>query len=352
MSSNTGKIRLKKSLTPSENLINSQGYAVPVVNFNDSFIFTEAGNENVISYDYEDQEWYFDISKLISNIDPKDPKDPDLIDTPDIFNIIDPKGGDSLIYDPIISKFVNSQLLNNSLKFIRDDVDNINSRVDSLESSSVDDSILQSQINQLTSQITELMSVISSQQQIIDSITPLGTPTFRYSIIDKEVPSGQIDGLNSSFILDLDPVPGSETVYINGVMQDPSLDYTLDKKTIIFKEVPISGMKIRCNYRVADDPTITKTIRSMKPPLMYDLDYLQSPAYIYVSVDKEIPQGILNGINTKFTLSNTPIPESESIFLQGILQEPISNYKLINNEIIFTEPPVEGMVIRCSYKIY
>lgn len=411
--STPGKIRLKKSLTPSEQLINSNGYVVPIVNFNDSLIFTEIGNEDVISYDSAEQEWYFDINKLLPKVEPP-------IQIPDIYRLSDVKEGDSLIYDPITSKFVNSQLLNNSIKIISEDLSEVNSRVDSLEpevriisedlnevnsrvdslepevrdisrylrgvnsrvdslepkvrvitedlnevNSRVDsleytvnnptpikDPELQSQIDLLTSQVSNLMSVINSQQQIIENITPLGTPTFRYSVIDKEVPIGNIDGRNSTFFLVETPVPGSEVVYLNGIMQDPSLDYSLSENSIVFNETPMPGMTIRCNYRVSDDPNVAKSMRNMQQSLIYNLDYLQSPAYIYLTIDKEIPSGVINGINSRFELSKIPIPDSESVFLNGVFQEPILNYTIDDKIITFNETPIEGMVIRCSYKVY
>ena len=374
-----GKIRLKKSLTPSEHLMNSNGSVVPVVNFNDSFIFTEVGNEDVISYDHSEQEWYFDLNKLLISVD-----SPIL----DIFRVSDIKAGDSLIYDPITSKFVNSQLLNNSINVINEvdsrinllepkvkviiedikastsrinslepEVKVINARVDSIESAvnnltPVKDTELQSQIDLLTSQVSNLMLVINSQQEIVENISLLGTPAFRYSVIDKEVPIGKIDGLNSAFFLVETPVPGSEVVYLNGIMQDPSLDYSLIEKSIVFNETPMPGMTIRCNYRVSDDPNVAESMKTMKSPLIYNLDYLQSPAYIYLTIDKEIPTGVIDGINNIFELDKMPIPNSESIFLNGVFQEPISNYTIDGKIITFNESLIKGMVIRCSYRVY
>lgn len=71
-----------------------------------------------------------------------------------------------------------------------------------------------------------------------------------------------------------------------------------------------------------------------------------------IFVDKEIPSGDVNGINTVFTLSNTPILNSEHIYLNGLLQEPgLSNdYTISGTTITFVLPPLPGMKIICSYR--
>jgi hypothetical protein len=67
--------------------------------------------------------------------------------------------------------------------------------------------------------------------------------------IDKEIPEGSIDGVNATFLLNNNPIPGSEHVYLNGLLQDEIDDYSINYNTILFNEPPLSGMKIRCSYR-------------------------------------------------------------------------------------------------------
>jgi hypothetical protein len=69
--------------------------------------------------------------------------------------------------------------------------------------------------------------------------------------IDKEKPNGIIDGINNSFILNNNPIPGSEHVYLNGLLQDDEDDYQIEYNTIIFNEPPSIGMKIKCSYRTS-----------------------------------------------------------------------------------------------------
>jgi hypothetical protein len=69
--------------------------------------------------------------------------------------------------------------------------------------------------------------------------------------VDKESPSGVIDGINDVFELSSEPIPNSEHLYVNGLLQDsgPEGDYIIDGKTIIFLNPPYIGMKIKCSYR-------------------------------------------------------------------------------------------------------
>jgi hypothetical protein len=67
--------------------------------------------------------------------------------------------------------------------------------------------------------------------------------------VDKEKPNGIIDGINNNFILNNNPIPGSEHVYLNGLLQDDEDDYQIEYNTIIFNEPPSIGMKIKCSYR-------------------------------------------------------------------------------------------------------
>lgn len=71
------------------------------------------------------------------------------------------------------------------------------------------------------------------------------------SYIDKEIPLGDIDGVNTIFTLKKQPTIGTEYVYLNGLLQENglNLDYILDGKKIIFSLPPITGMRILCSYR-------------------------------------------------------------------------------------------------------
>jgi hypothetical protein len=68
---------------------------------------------------------------------------------------------------------------------------------------------------------------------------------------DKEIPSGELNSLNTTFFLENEPIFNSEHVYLNGVLQDSGEenDYIIEGNQIEFLIPPRSGSKIRCSYR-------------------------------------------------------------------------------------------------------
>jgi len=68
-------------------------------------------------------------------------------------------------------------------------------------------------------------------------------------------------------------------------------------------------------------------------------------------VVRETPTGAVNGVNTTYTLANTPIAGQESVFLNGILQEPGAgnDYTISGLTITYLTAPVTGDIIRVSY---
>lgn len=71
------------------------------------------------------------------------------------------------------------------------------------------------------------------------------------NFVDKEIPSGSINGSNTAFTLANTPVSGSEHVYLNGVLQESGAgnDYTISGTAITMATAPLSGEKLRVSYR-------------------------------------------------------------------------------------------------------
>lgn len=76
---------------------------------------------------------------------------------------------------------------------------------------------------------------------------------FRPRHVDSETPSGTINGSNAVFTLANTPVSGSESVFVNGIVQDEGAgnDYQISGATITFEaaSIPQSGAKVRVSYR-------------------------------------------------------------------------------------------------------
>jgi hypothetical protein len=71
------------------------------------------------------------------------------------------------------------------------------------------------------------------------------------NFIDKEVPSGSINGVNTAFTLANTPVAGSEHVYLNGILIESGAgnDYTISGASITLLFAPLTGEKLRVSYR-------------------------------------------------------------------------------------------------------
>lgn len=71
------------------------------------------------------------------------------------------------------------------------------------------------------------------------------------NFIDKEIPSGSINGSNTSFTIANSPVAGSEHVYLNGMLLESGAgnDYTISGANITLLSAPLTGEKLRVTYR-------------------------------------------------------------------------------------------------------
>jgi hypothetical protein len=69
-----------------------------------------------------------------------------------------------------------------------------------------------------------------------------------------ETPFGPINGSNKVFILSFVPDPGSDHIYLNGLLQEFGLteDYTLSGQILTFVEAPEPGDIITISYQVGE----------------------------------------------------------------------------------------------------
>lgn len=66
---------------------------------------------------------------------------------------------------------------------------------------------------------------------------------------------------------------------------------------------------------------------------------------------KEIPTGSVNGTNSVFNLAQTPIIDSEHLYLNGMLQTNTADYNITGSQITFTDAPPQNSVLICTYQI-
>ena len=68
--------------------------------------------------------------------------------------------------------------------------------------------------------------------------------------VNREQPSGSINGTNTVFVVQYTPLEGTESVFLNGILQEPGSgnDYAISNDTITFADAPVSGDRIRVTY--------------------------------------------------------------------------------------------------------
>lgn len=66
---------------------------------------------------------------------------------------------------------------------------------------------------------------------------------------------------------------------------------------------------------------------------------------------REPPSGSINGVNTTFTLANTPVAGTEQVFLNGLLQEPggSNDYTISGDTITYNTAPETGDRLVVTY---
>jgi hypothetical protein len=182
----------------------------------------------------------------------------------------------------------------------------------------------------LTSSVSQISQSLTTSKKQIDNLS-LTSNTLNSSkiFVNKETPSGQIDGSNTRYTLSHKPTPGSDHLYLNGILIEDgtSTDYIISGSVITFSEPLLNGSKLLCTYYYADE-TPLKVFR-----------------------DKEIPSGSINGVNKIFILQYLPVEDSEHIYLNGVLQEngDKNDYVISDSTITFKEAPPTDTKLRCTY---
>ena len=108
---------------------------------------------------------------------------------------------------------------------------------------------------------------------------------------------------------------------------------------ISFQE-PEARIRPRKNTKKKFIPT-KSSFKEDESPILIDKD----------EINREIPKGELNGVNSHFRLSRIPIEGSEHVYLNGLLQENgrESDYIIEDMNIIFLTPPERDYKLRCTY---
>jgi hypothetical protein len=93
-------------------------------------------------------------------------------------------------------------------------------------------------------------------------------------------------------------------------------------------------------YKIDDDGISETDLWSAKKIIEY---------YNQNIISREVPIGVVDGVNLVFTLSNELVEKSEHVYLNGLLQDEGEDYNITGRTITFIEAPYTGSRIICSY---
>lgn len=139
------------------------------------------------------------------------------------------------------------------------------------------------------------------------------------SEVSNEVPSGTIDGVNTTFTLSQTPIAGTVRLVRTGARERPSTDFSVSGTTITFVVAPPVGSWLLADYLIAADST---------------------------RAFNEVPTGAIDGVNTTFTLANTPISGTLKMTRTGARERLGVEYSVSGTTVTFAvAPPIDSWLL-------
>lgn len=97
---------------------------------------------------------------------------------------------------------------------------------------------------------TSIIGVLKGNGTAVSAATVGTDYVNNASFVTREMPTGLVNGANTTFTLANTPTLGTEEVFLNGILQEPGAgnDYTISGATITYLTAPLTGDKVRVNY--------------------------------------------------------------------------------------------------------
>jgi len=128
--------------------------------------------------------------------------------------------------------------------------------------------------------------------------------------------SDKLTGTGACTIFDLSQTGTTDSsfVFINGIAQKPTTDYSLSSNVITFTSAPANGSVVEVrtvgNFKV------------IEPESRIDSDVFTA-----------------NGVQTTFTLTNFVSTKKAFVYIDGVAQVPFTDYTVSGQNLVFTEAP-------------
>jgi hypothetical protein len=195
-------------------------------------------------------------------------------------------------------------------------------RVVSSSYSAPDTTIILEELNALPTDLDNVY--IAIQPKDATNVT-LGT----IANIEGEIPTGDIDGSNDEFELAHEPALGSVRVYLNGVRQKLTDDYTFSGSTITFVSAPLTDSKILVDYSLSLG------------------SYAGGGVFMVIN---ETPTGTVDGSNDEFEIEREPVVDTLEVYRDGQEIYETDDWTLSGTTLTFVTPPEVDSTLRVKYQ--
>jgi hypothetical protein len=180
--------------------------------------------------------------------------------------------------------------------------------------------------------VEQVKSQDPSQASLAEQLNGMGKPYYEFT----KATVGMTDITVST---PYQPGTGELRVYLNGLKLQPTSDpsgndgdyHEIDSNTIRFLEPLLEG------------DIVEVRMEGKGQGVAYVVDHFHTY--------KEEPIGVIDGANKIFFLSRTPRPNTELVFVNGLLRKPglDADYVIENNKITFNEAPAAGSIILVNF---
>jgi hypothetical protein len=194
-----------------------------------------------------------------------------------------------------------------------------------------------------------------------------------------ETPSGLVNGTNAVFTVANTPIAGTFSLSVNGIKLKVNIDYSLagNTATLTVADIPQAGDRLLADYQFSVATSAKADIRSVTLPIPITGVAGLSSALNQISTNLgslgqeltsinaavaaipcrktivgETPGGLLNGVNTGFTLSdNTAVSSTIALFDNGMRLTPNLDYTVNQTLITFLSAsiPQSGDILSVDY---
>jgi len=181
--------------------------------------------------------------------------------------------------------------------------------------------------------VEQVKSQDPTQASLAEQLNGMGKPYYEFIRVTTTGETDVVVGVPYQ------PFSGELRVYLNGLKLQPAPSDLSPEGDYI----EVSNTLIRFREPLQENDIIELRMEGKGQGVAYVVDHFHHY--------RERPTGAVNGVNKVFLLSRTPRPNTELVFVNGILKNPAADgdYIIEGNKITMAEAPATGSIILVNY---